>query len=333
MSPHLPLPVTDQSQVPAARQQARLHAERLGFSETDAHRVGLVATELASNLAKHATAGGQILLRGIRGVTPAIELIAIDRGPGIQDVTRSLLDGHSTAGSAGTGLGAIRRLSEEFDIYSQPGKGTVVWARLHRDREAASAGRFAIGGVSVAMPGETVCGDSWMADVDRGRAVVLVVDGLGHGPHAAEAATAATRAASARGQDGASATLSAMHDATRHTRGAAGMVATLDLGTSVVTVAGVGNVAAAIVGVETVRQAVSHGGILGAQAKHFREYHYPWTAGAMLIVHSDGLTSHWSVEGYPGVRGRHPALVAALLYRDFQRGRDDVTVVVGREAA
>jgi anti-sigma regulatory factor (Ser/Thr protein kinase) len=334
MSPHTPLQVVDQSHVPVTRQQVRLAAERLGFDETDAHRVGLVATELASNLVKHTVTGGQILLRAIGGARPEIELIAIDRGPGIQDLTRSLVDGHSTAGSAGTGLGAVRRLAGDFDIYSQPQKGTVVWARIRRDRDPAPpATRFFVGGVSVAMPGETVCGDSWTADIDRGRVVVLVADGLGHGPHAAEAASAATRAGSTRGDETPAATLSAMHHAARHTRGAAGMVAALDLGTSVVTIAGIGNVVAAIVGNGTVRQAVSHGGILGAEARQFREYRYPWSAGAMLVVHSDGLISHWSVDLYPGLRARHPALIAALLYRDFQRGRDDVTVVVGREAA
>jgi anti-sigma regulatory factor (Ser/Thr protein kinase) len=333
MTSHVLLPVADQSHVPVTRQRARLAAERLGFNETDAHRVGIVATELASNLVKHAAAGGQILLRGIGGSSPEVELIAIDRGPGIPDLTRSLADGHSTTGSAGTGMGAVRRLADDFDIYSQPQKGTIVWARLRRDRISLAASRFAIGGVSVAKPGETVCGDSWTAEVDRGRAVVLVADGLGHGPYAAEAASAATHAGSTRRDEPPAATLSAMHDAARHTRGAAGMVVTLDLGISVVTVAGIGNVAAAIVGHGTVRQAVSHGGILGAEVRQFREYRYPWSADAVLVVHSDGLISHWSVDVYPGLRARHPALIAALLYRDFQRGRDDVTVVVGREAA
>ena len=52
-----------------------------------------------------------------------------------------------------------------------------------------------------------------------------------------------------------------------------------------------------------------------------------------LSCEIDGLVSHWSIDAYPGLRARHPAIVAAVLYRDFNRGRDDVTVVVGRELA
>src|SRR4051812_19083356 len=108
---HHAVPVTESSQVSAARFEARELADRAGFDETDVHRVGLVATELATNLVKHATDG--VLLIRITASSPdgEIELLSIDRGPGIYDVGRCLSDGHSTAGSPGTGLGAIRRLA------------------------------------------------------------------------------------------------------------------------------------------------------------------------------------------------------------------------------
>jgi hypothetical protein len=95
----------------------------------------------------------------------------------------------------------------------------------------------------------------------------------------------------------------------------------------------VGNIAAAFHVNGAVRQAVSHNGTLGHEARAFREYAYPWHPGGMAIVHSDGLATRWSVDAYPGLRRRHPAVVAAVLYRDFSRRRDDVTVVVGQERA
>ena len=125
--------------------------------------------------------------------------------------------------------------------------------------------------------------------------------------------------------------LTAMHASTRHTRGAAACVTSIDPRATVVTVAGVGNVATVIVADEKIRQAVSVGGILGHDVRGLRQYQYPWSGGALLVMHSDGLISRWSLDGYPGLRARHPSLIAATLYRDFTRRRDDVTVVVGRE--
>jgi anti-sigma regulatory factor (Ser/Thr protein kinase) len=328
------LPIADRSQVSGARQRAMSAADRAGFNETDAHRVGIVATELASTLVKHASHGGELLVRARSGQAPEVELLALDKGPGIRDVAQSLSDGFSTAGSAGTGLGAIRRLADDFDIYSHPGTGTAVVVRIRqagRDGPATSA--FEVGGVSAPMPGESVCGDAWVSIEDRGRVVVGVVDGLGHGAFAAEASVAAVAALAKHPFETPLTGLQTMHEAVRHTRGAAGTVASVDLRNQVVNVAGVGNVAAALVGHDRIRQAVSLGGILGHEVRQFRQYQYPWTRGSVLVMHSDGLQSRWSFDGYPGLRQHHAVTMAAVLYRDFRRGRDDVTVVVGKEAA
>jgi anti-sigma regulatory factor (Ser/Thr protein kinase) len=328
------LPVVDRSQISGARQRVTAAARDAGFSETDAHRAGIVATELASNLVKHAAHGGEMLLRTRPGESAEVEIVALDRGPGIGNVGQSLSDGYSTAGSAGTGLGAVRRMADEFDIYSQTGNGTVILVRLRPAGSAAPpSSAFEVGGVSVPMPGESVCGDSWISMNDRGRVTVGVVDGLGHGMHAAAAATAAARALASRPYDTPLEGLQSMHAAVRHTRGAAATVTMLDLRKAIVNVAGVGNISTALVGHGTMRQAVSLGGILGHEVRQFREYQYPWASGGMLIMHSDGLQTRWSLDGYPGLRQHHPVTVASVLYRDFRRGKDDVTVVVGREAA
>lgn len=329
---HLALPVSDRTHIPVTRQEAHRCAERSGFDETATHRVGLVATELASNLAKHASSGGQILLRGRAGTSPMVEMLALDRGPGIADVVRSLDDGHSTTGTAGTGLGAVRRMADDFDVYSQPGKGTVVLARLRANRESAdTSGRVSIGGVSVAMPGESICGDAWTVVPSRGQTGFFLIDGLGHGMLASRAATTGAEIAGSRPLGSALEGLTAMHEGMRHTRGAAATVAILDLQSSTVTVAGIGNVSAVIIGPETTRQGVSLNGILGHEVRQFREYKYPWDRGGMLVMHSDGLGSHWSFDAYPGLRQRDPAVTAAVLLRDHQRGRDDVTVIVAKE--
>ncbi len=332
MNSHVLLPVVDRSHVTVVRQQTRQAAERVGFDDADSYRAGIVATELASNLAKHCAAGGEILIRPSNGAPAEIELIAIDSGPGMSNVAQNLSDGYSTSGSAGTGLGAIQRLADEFDIYSQPSKGTIILARLRRERrKPPAAAGLRVAGVSVAKPGETVCGDAWDVTSDRGRTMVFIVDGLGHGLYAAEAANAAARVATARPFDTAIDALTAMHDGIRHTRGAAGTVVQVDLQSRVVNVSGVGNVGVSIVGREVTRHGVSLSGILGHSVRQFRSFQYPWMPNDALVLHSDGLISHWSLDGYPGLRQRDAALTAAALYRDYRRGRDDVTVLAGWE--
>ena len=94
--------------------------------------------------------------------------------------------------------------------------------------------------------------------------------------------------------------------------------------------AGLGNIAGAIVGDAPVRHMVSHNGTAGHEARKFEEFTYPWPEGALVVVHSDGLATHWDLGRYPGLMQREPSLVAGVLYRDFSRRRDDVTVVVVR---
>lgn len=329
---HSTFAVVETSQPAAVRFAARQLADRVGFSVEDSYRSGLVATELATNLVKHAQSG-EMLLRAASGQQPEVELIAIDKGPGMANVGAALEDGHSTAGTTGIGLGAARRMADEFDIYSTVPDGTVIVARVRPKAAARQRPRFAISGVSVAKAGETECGDAWMMDYLREGFTAMLADGLGHGHFAAQAANAALGAATALTRDGCAKTLATVHDRIRHTRGAAAAVAEVTLARRLMTFAGVGNIAAAIVDNGTVRHAVSHNGTLGHQARVFREYTYPWPEGALLVMHSDGLSSQWSVTRYPGLRLRHPALIAAVLYRDYSRGRDDVTVVVAKEAA
>ncbi len=329
---HAQIPVVEASQASAVRFAARELVDKIGFPEEDSYRAGLVATELATNLVKH-TQGGQMLLRAAAGETPELELLAIDKGPGMANVTASLADGRSTAGTTGIGLGAARRMADEFDIYSSVPAGTVILARIRPKTSVPPKRAFTISGISVAMIGESECGDAWSRSQGAEGFAALVADGLGHGHFAAQAAHAAIGAADLTAGNGCAKLLSVMHDRIRHTRGAAAAVAAVDLPRRLMTFAGVGNISAAVVCNGTIRQAVSHNGTLGHQARIFREYTYPWPPQALLVMHSDGLVSHWSIASYPGLATRHPAVVAGVLYRDFNRGRDDVTVVVAGEAA
>jgi anti-sigma regulatory factor (Ser/Thr protein kinase) len=321
--------IAEQSQVGEARRLAQDLARSQGFDEGAAGRVGIAVTEAGTNIVKHG-GGGQILLRaGAAGVG----LIALDRGPGMTNVSHAMRDGYSTAGTPGTGLGSIVRQASAFDIFSAPGRGTVVVAEFRRREGAAVENGFRVGGVAVPKRGEEECGDGWAFVRQAGRALLLVADGLGHGPSAALASQKAIEVLQNRAADPITSIVERMHEALRPTRGAAVGLAEIDPSRGRLAFAGVGNIAGSIVADSTFRSVVSHHGTLGHDVRKIQEFSYPWPRGAVLVMHSDGLTSKWGLEAYPGLIQRDPALVAAVLYRDFQRGNDDTTVVVVREAA
>jgi anti-sigma regulatory factor (Ser/Thr protein kinase) len=330
---HQLIPIGDQSDVSGARIAAHHLAARAGFDDTDAHRVGIVATEMGTNLVKHA-GGGELLMRVVDAAPELeIEVLSLDRAKGMTNVAQSMADGHSTTGSLGQGLGAMQRLSELFDIHSAPGRGTAILTRFRQKRSPSRNGApLDIAGVSVAMGGEPVCGDVWDVQYRHDGAFALVVDGLGHGTFAAAAAAAARAIFRSRAFQAPTDALAAIHEGIRHTRGAAGAIVDLRVKGRSIAAAGVGNISTAVCANGHIRQAVSHNGTLGHAARYFKEYSYPWEPGALLVMHSDGLTSHWSLDAYPGLSARHPALVAGVMYRDFSRRRDDVTVLVAREA-
>jgi len=331
---HRRIAVVEASQPSAGRFAARDAAARAGLNEEDSYRAGLIATELATNLVKHAT-GGELLVREIPATTQGeVEILSIDRGPVMSDIPRSMTDGHSTAGSAGTGLGAVRRLADDFDIYSEERRGTVVLARVRSGRALQLRSRhLSVGAVSVAMKGEPVCGDGWQVLQRKEGTLVIVADGLGHGVYASEASMAAIGTLDPEVAADLTDRLRAMHDCLRHTRGAAAAIAEILVGPRLVKFAGIGNISGTIHRPGVTRHTVSLNGTLGHEARTFREYSYPWEPDAMFVMHSDGLGTHWSLDDYRGLQQRHPTIVAAVLYRDFSRQRDDVTVVVGREAA
>ncbi len=328
------LPVVEPSQIGDARRRAVELSRHLGFDETEAGKVALVVTEAATNLVKHAR-GGELIARVLSaGRTLGLEILALDKGPGM-DAALALRDGYSTAGSSGTGLGAIARLSTVFDLYSLPGKGTALVAELWPGPvPAGMPSPPKIGGVGVTKPGEEVSGDAWGVSQSEDCTSILMADGLGHGVGAAEAAREAILAFQEDPDATPTLTLERVHDALKKTRGAAVALAKIDLTREIVCYAGIGNISATIIadgGQGRVSHLVSHNGTAGHEVRKIQEFTYPWTNDSVLIMHSDGLVTHWDLDHYPGLLARRPSLIAGVLYRDFTRQRDDVTVVVAKQ--
>jgi anti-sigma regulatory factor (Ser/Thr protein kinase) len=320
------MPISEDSQVAEARRRIASLARGLDFDEAGHGRIAIIATELANNLVRHG--GGGCMLFRILADRSGMELIASDNGPGMADIQECMRDGFSTNGTAGNGLGAIRRMAGAFDLFSAPGRGTVVLTQIYvegfpaREQPLFSA-------LCIPMSGEIVCGDSWRVQACGARTRVAVVDGLGHGPDAAMASLAAIRVVEQAGSSSPAQVIELVHKAIAASRGAAMAICDFDLtGSQPATYCGIGNISGTVIGPEGQRSMISLNGIVGHQQRRTHEYSYPWTADSLLIMHSDGLQTRWSLDPYPGLRNRHPGIIAAILRRDFSRARDDLCIVV-----
>jgi hypothetical protein len=231
----------------------------------------------------------------------------------------------------GTGFGAMQRNSSQLELYSTPGKGTVVAAVIRDQRKAAVSPAIELAGISVPKPGEEECGDGWAASHTPAGAKILVVDGLGHGSLAASAARAAAKAFAEVADSRPAEIMRHLNTRLHHTRGAAAAVVNLDLERRDAVFCGVGNISGILDSSADVRHAVSMSGIVGFQARTVREFCYSWTPFSILILSSDGLRTRWELASYPGIKSKSSLLIAGVLYRDLRRKGDDVTIVVAKE--
>jgi anti-sigma regulatory factor (Ser/Thr protein kinase) len=329
--------VEDASAVSACRKAVQNMAERLRFPASRIGQLALAVTEAASNLHKHAEQGSLLLCVNRDGPSPGIDLVTIDAGPGVRDVSAAVRDGHSTAGSLGVGLGAIQRLADFTDLYSLPGRGTSLVARflpggttppdppaLGGAARPPKPPRWA--GLVRPITGETECGDAYGAVQADGEVTAVLCDGLGHGPLAAAAAAAGVAAVLDDPTGEPAGLLERVHRRMSGTRG--GAVGIVRIGGRQARFAGLGNVAASILSGGTRKSMVSIPGIAGHQARSIRQFDYEAPPDSAVILHSDGITSRWEAAALPGIEARDPLLIAAVLLAQAGVHRDDAGVLV-----
>jgi|ERR1700731_3301517 len=327
------VPLSDFSSTAEARRAGARMALSLGLNETKSGEMAIVITEAARNAVVYG-GGGQLVLSGIKSKNETrLEILALDRGPGIADLSRALQDGYSTGGTPGTGLGAIKRMADVFDVFSNA-KGTAVFARIEQPENDQRSSKSSIEFAGLRMPiaGERACGDNLAWEINGDRCMVMMADGLGHGPLAAEAADEAVRVFRTYNTESPASLTTRMHDALKKTRGAAAALAEIRPLAGTLVYAGVGNISGSILSSTLGRSLVSHNGTLGHVMLRVQEFKVEWPKDGILVMHSDGLQSRWDLSRYPGLLSRQPALIAGVLLRDFRRERDDASVLVVKGA-
>lgn len=321
--------ISDQSAIAAARRIARDAARDAGFTETRQEEVAIVATEAASNALRHG-GGGRMLLAQLGGDGKGgFALVVADSGPGIRDFGRMSLDGHSSVGSAGLGLGSMERLADLFHLWTEPGKGTVIVCEFGQERCCSPDMPVDVAGLLACHPAEIVCGDAWAVLPNPLGVDVILCDGLGHGAEAAAAATEvidAYRIASGVPAD-------RLDQASLRLVGRRGAVAaafSFHRRQATFLFGAIGNISTLHIRDGAVKRLPVRDGRLGGPPLKAYGEETALMPGDLVVGHSDGLATI-RIDHFPeGLLHRSPLLIAAvLLHRNF-RGRDDAGIVVVR---
>lgn len=330
---HAKVALPDRSYAGIVKKTIREFAKGVGFTGQRLGEIELIVSELLSNAVKYAHEKCHLLYKKIeRDNVPGIEIIYLDDGPGMKNPQAMLKNGTSTTpGSLGQGLGAVFRQSDFFDLYSQEGKGTVILCHkfLSHQTGVVLFPEITVGTVAVPMPGETQCGDGWHCVQHDKSYNIAVTDGLGHGKNASIASEAAMDTFKNNQRLSPHEHLSEMHGALRKTRGAVCMICALDYPDNSLNFCGIGNIAAKLISSHQVVNCTSYNGVVGyTMPGTFHDKKIEWPDRSLLVVHSDGINTRWNLTDYPGIEEHHPSLIAAVLYKNHNRGRDDSLVLV-----
>ncbi|MGB9177767.1 MAG: ATP-binding protein [Pyrinomonadaceae bacterium] len=336
--------------VGTARRAVHEFASRADFSETELAEIDIVVQEIGTNAVRYATGGGWLHFALTLGEARGLELFYCDAGPGIYNMDRAIRDGVSTSGSMGSGLGAIRRLMDEFDVYStvretkrlrsaavaarRTSHGTAMLARKwvggteDKLEQISDARRFGVW--SRPHPKEEANGDAYFIRERGGRTLLAVIDGLGHGHGAKEAADVALEVLGDWMGEPLEELFQTIHNALRATRGAVMAAVIIDDEPSRIQYAGVGNIEVRVINAPEPVTTIPVHGTLGARFNQVRVWTHEWSRDALIVMASDGLSARWDIDAYPGLAARSPQLIAGILMRDYSRAADDATVLVAR---
>ncbi|HET6860561.1 MAG TPA: SpoIIE family protein phosphatase [Streptomyces sp.] len=286
-------------------------------------RAAVLASELASNVDKHARRGALYLQPLPLGL--GLEILAADNGPGMPELQRCLADGYTTTGTLGAGLGAVGRMASDLTIRTQAGVGTLVCARLALPGQPHPVAQ-GVGFLCLPAEGEEECGDTGGIVEHDGVRTAIVVDGLGHGPQAAEAAQIALRSFRTAAQQPLPHILTALHRSLRHTRGAA--VGLLRLHTQEAHYCGIGNVRALALSPDGVHHRLTgQPGVVGWRMPAPRTHRIPLPSGTTAVLHSDGINPRWAHAPSRFLLRLPPPVLAAAVAHDHRVSRDDATVL------
>jgi anti-sigma regulatory factor (Ser/Thr protein kinase) len=322
--------IGDRSYLALMKKDIHQMAVNAGFGAAQLGVIDLIIAEIGTNLIKHAGTG-EVLVRASRG--EYIDIISIDNGPGMADASRMMEDGVSTANTLGGGLGAIKRLSDHCQLYSQKDWGTIVFSRvmLKGSSMKATPSKLDTYALLVPYPGEQVCGDGFVQIANSKTITLFLGDGLGHGVAAHAAVAAAITALGECAETSPVEILRYLHTKVLKTRGLVGTIAIYHPLRKVWQICGVGNIHTRIQSGTTNKTSMAYNGIIGHSIpRTMNEQNIEVLRGQSVVLCSDGIRTRWDANKYPHIFRYDPCILAAALYKDFSRRTDDASVIVSR---
>jgi anti-sigma regulatory factor (Ser/Thr protein kinase)/serine/threonine protein phosphatase PrpC len=313
----------------------------LQFSEKKIAEVAIVVSELCSNLIKHSAVDGKIKILQILGEgRTGIEIVAEDKGPGIENVDEALKDGVSSRGTMGGGFGAIRRLSDFFDISSNKKMlgnstiepGTIVTVRKWSGSSLSTLGTnnsdISISVLSRPYKGLAVNGDSYYFKSFQEREIIAVIDGLGHGTQAYEAANCAVKTIDGNTHKSIEEIIRTMNKDLKKTRGAVVALFIIDKFKKEFEMLSIGNIDSRYMSENSTERLFSNNGFIGAYNGNCKTIRRAYKKGDMLVICTDGISPRWETEKYTNGFTNNPAALCNIIFKEYSRENDDATTLV-----
>lgn len=326
--------IEDRSYLALLKREIKVAVQAKAFTEKQKGEIDIIVSEITSNVIKHAGIGEILYRISASDTSPTFEILAIDGGPGIDDVPKMMKDGNSTTMTLGHGLGTLERMSTVFNIFSLPKWGTVLYSRVSNPVESGiRKGKLELeaNALLVCKPREVVCGDGYRIKRTSTEVRIFFGDGLGHGESAKEAVDRAGDFFMTCQEDEPVDILRRMHEAVRRTRGLVGSVGIFDIKSQQWKLCGVGNISARVYTGIMYKNYISYNGTIGLNIPNsMRSSVIEAEKNQSLIMCSDGLRTRWDLTRYPAILRYDSMVLAAALYKDFSRGTDDSSILIAK---
>ncbi|UUF13499.1 MULTISPECIES: SpoIIE family protein phosphatase [Flavobacterium] len=326
--------IDDRSLIAFIKREIHNLALQLGFTPHRAGETDIIVAELTSNLIKYAN-GGELLYRAnVEEGQNEIEIYCLDKGIGFENVSKIMNDGYSSSNTLGHGLGSIKRLSNDFQIYSMKNWGCVQYVKICEKpdfRLSDIQKGLYHKAIALNYPGEKVCGDGYHIKNLKKGFQIFVGDGLGHGVNAHEAVQLAVKAFKQSVESDPAEILRDIHSKVKKSRGLVATVATVDYSLETWNICGIGNINTRIYdGLEN-KTYTPYNGIIGHNIpRTLNNSVVPYKKHQIIIMHSDGLRTRWNLSDMNSIFKQSPGIIASALLKENIRGTDDATILVGK---
>ena len=325
--------IEDRSFVSFIKRDIRSGATQAGFNEARVGVIDIAVSELTSNIIKHAESGELLYRFSTSKKSPVFEIFCLDNGPGIKDVLHSMKDGVTTTKTLGHGLGALKRLSDVFHIYSKLKWGTVCYSKIcaSPSKHVAESKEVKFGAVNISKPGQVVSGDGFQVISDADYTKIFMGDGLGHGKEAFDAVQLAITNFKLCEAVVPSEILRFISEGVKKSRGLVATTVVLDHKLKKWKICGVGNIATRLFEGLQSKNYMNHNGIVGLNVPTtLQDHETDFNKHQCFILTSDGIRTRWDLSQFPSILRYDPMMLAAVIYKENARKNDDMSILVVR---